>query len=1018
MRGKTEANSIEAGGGAGPDGGRGPHGDTWPVFAHDFQRTSRALGAGALTAPQVAWSLPMGGLLGPSTAAVADVDGDGRPNPVTITGGRVTATSPDGSTLWQGSLAGAQAVLGVWNLDGIGAPEVVVDSPGGVQVLDGATGRQLTFLATIAHEASAAFAPLGSTGGILLLSQTGTSLAGYDFRQGTQVTAPLWTTTAEDPVAVVAGDVDGDGSIDLVRALDTGFQVLDPLTGLTKYEDDFAGPPGYLYTFQLANVDSTPGLEIVVIHSSYIYSPPAGIYVLGVRSGALVTLWSSVVSAQYALDAQLTTVAGAIADLDGDGTMEMVYSQWDGPSQTWTTQIVDAPTGTPIAALSGQVVQALADLDGNGKTEIVTRSGPLADLTPPTSTVSAYDFVSRTSPPTARPWALSNAQVVTMSTAVASANGGAPIPAVAELDTAAGSDLLVALDPGQTGTVTELGILNGDGTLTSTLAAPAHTAPSVLWWGNGLTSASSQSDVLELGNDGIAQCLTGALAKSASFAAGSYANWLNVYGLDADRTMLAMATSTTDLLWLDGTHLHSDGTPYQMASVPGVVDTSGLAAGGAGLSTMTLLGGPSPTLVAFAQGQTAITMVAMDTAGVQIWRTPLAAGATLLMPGPYAQDLTGDGVPDLLLPQFDINSLESLAIFDGTTGAIVQSTPLQTIAPTGDQTQTGSLIDVNGDGVPDLVTPLHDIGQIAIDLTKNPMSALWTLTPASLAVTAISGTIAAAPVDDQGPTLLRFNGNVGDGPYERYSLGGSLLAYFDEGLAFMDGADKNVVALVQRTAGATVFDMISAGTSGAGLSRVRRIAGDTIGTEWTEYVANGVVAQTQPTQTFALHDPVAFDVDGDGTDEVVFGSDDGWLYALHAIDGSLAFAMNLGAPVLHVIAADIDLDPALEIEASLGDGRLVAIDGAGHYATVRDPPASTDAGSSATETDSASETDSGTSPCVPDDAGVDVPQHASCSLGGGGEGGTGNHYAAILAVGLAASAVRRRRARGDSAFLA
>jgi hypothetical protein len=85
---------------------------------------------------------------------------------------------------------------------------------------------------------------------------------------------------------------------------------------------------------------------------------------------------------------------------------------------------------------------------------------------------------------------------------------------------------------------------------------------------------------------------------------------------------------------------------------------------------------------------------------------------------------------------------------------------------------------------------------------------------------------------------------------------------------------------------------------------------------------------------------VAVDVDGDGADEVVVGSDDGFLYALHASDGSIAFTLDLGAPVTRLIAADIDRDVAVELVASLADGRLVAIDEPGHYDAIRDSPAS------------------------------------------------------------------------------
>jgi outer membrane protein assembly factor BamB len=100
---------------------------------------------------------------------------------------------------------------------------------------------------------------------------------------------------------------------------------------------------------------------------------------------------------------------------------------------------------------------------------------------------------------------------------------------------------------------------------------------------------------------------------------------------------------------------------------------------------------------------------------------------------------------------------------------------------------------------------------------------------------------------------------------------------------------------------------------------------------WTTYLAQGAATSTPPAQTMALHSPIAMDVDGDGMDELLVGGDDGRLYALRSADGSILWSVDLGSPVWRVVGADIDLDPALEILAGLGDGTLVALDATGHY---------------------------------------------------------------------------------------
>ena len=352
--------------------------------------------------------------------------------------------------------------------------------------------------------------------------------------------------------------------------------------------------------------------------------------------------------------------------------------------------------------------------------------------------------------------------------------------------------------------------------------------------------------------------------------------------------------------------------------------------------------------------------------------------------------MNGDGTADLIVPVSNINSLESLAIFSGTTGTIVRSTPLATIVATGDETTTGALVDVNGDGVPDLVSPVHDVGDVAIDLTADPMLSLWTI-PYDPSTKRLNGTIAAAPVDGAGPSLMRSNGNTGAGQYARYARTGTVVVSRDEGTLEAQGGDTNAATLVRRSAGAAVYDMVSAGMAGDALSRIRRISGDTLETTWTEYAGDGVVSSTPPAHGDQLHDPVAVDLDGDGEDEVIFGGGDGRLYAVHALDGSLAFALDLGSAVDHVIVADVDLDPQLEIVAALGDGRLVAIDGMGQYHATRD-----------------SSTSDGGVAC---DGGLDyVATHGACACGAAAaDDRSGTAGAALLAALVTVGRSRRRK---------
>jgi MYXO-CTERM domain-containing protein len=919
---------------------------SWTTFGHDFRRTGHADGAGVMQAPpKVAWTLPMGGTLGNQQAFVADINGDGRPETVTVTGGRVVAEEYSGSSLWSSALVGPSAILGAWDLDGSGSTEVVVDATAGVLVLAGDTGDVITTLPT-SVSVSATFVQ-ESKGGILVVTAAYGPVVAYDFRNGTSVSSPLWTiASAGFQPAELAGDVDGDGVPELVRSLNSGFEVDDPLTGIAKYSLPSMGPTAYYYDYELANVDGSPGDEIVAVDISYLYSPPCGIYVVGVQGGTLQTLWSSAESPSQALDANFFTVTDSIADLDGSGSLEIVYSQWDGAASIWTTVIADATTGTALGSIPDAFLQAVADLDGDGKAEVVTRSGVSANQSPPRSTITAYDFDSIQVGPVAKAWSLSASHIMTSISMQSPDSTGIPVPIVAAFGMPAldssltGLQLLVGADESMANADTNLLVIDGaNGTTVSNYAVPSTVDPSIVALANDVTAATSSNDLVVAEDDGSVHLLDAALVDHVDFTAGSYANWLRGIANPSGYANLYMATSNNHMRWLDGRHLHADGTPYVRFDEPGVVSTLGLASEGYPADPVALLNGQTPTIVTFEQASDNVNVVAHGLSGVDSWSVALDPGSQVSVPGVYALDLNGDGNDDVLLNIIDVNSVPSLNAYDGTNGTLLSSLPVASLYSGADSLLSGSLVDVNGDGLLDVVAPVHSApgtSVVAIDVFAQPYAKIWQTTQGSTP-DCENGTVGAGPVVDGGTAgIFRSNGNNGLGPYELVGLDGGIVAFGSQGLPEnVLGDDQNAVVMV---AGVTVgtTDVIAAGSADVGLSRVRRINGTTMVTEWTMYAASGAVAPIAPTQVYALRDPVALDVNGDGIDDVVFGSDDGYLYALSSVDGSLLFAVNLGTPVTHVIAANIDLDPALELVASLSDGRLVAIDD--NYVAVEDAP--------------------------------------------------------------------------------
>ena len=89
--------------------GRATPPGSWAAHGHDFQRTSHGDGVGDMHSPTVAWTLPLGGRLSPAQALVADLDSDGRPETIAVTGGRVIVHHPDGTKFWTTGLVSPTA---------------------------------------------------------------------------------------------------------------------------------------------------------------------------------------------------------------------------------------------------------------------------------------------------------------------------------------------------------------------------------------------------------------------------------------------------------------------------------------------------------------------------------------------------------------------------------------------------------------------------------------------------------------------------------------------------------------------------------------------------------------------------------------------------------------------------------------------------------------------------------------------------------------------------------------------
>ena len=928
--------------------------------------------------PVEAWKLPVGGALAENQVTTADVDGDGHAEAILISAGRVVARHADDTPVWSSSAFGAGRVVGVYNLDGAGTAEVVVvgSSPPGLYVLDAKAGTVVWTAPTTTSAIDALVVPDGNGKQRIYLTRQLGALTAYGFDAGVTSAAQnqLWeSATGPWSTDLAAADVDGDGLAEIVRGRDSGVTAYDAATGAARCDAPNlianVNAPSYFPSFSGVDVDGDGRQEIVVYDYSYYYSEDAGVFVMRC-DGVGPTLTPSLVwSQQWVTDVtpgpgndvnakQVRYLGDGVQDLDGQGSPEIAYSLWNGIASTWTTSVRNAATGGVIAERTGETLEGIADIDGDGKAEVITRDATgLGQLpTPFFSTLHVYDLEAGAL--VDKGYAIPGARVASVRRRREApvTNGAGTMAARQNTDADAASELYVfqkaslasATDPRPGRLLTVRG---SDGMTLHTYEFPAAVAGEVSMLTSAMLAASPEAETLLMLADGGLRVLDRDLKEASKLLPGNHSRFVTALSLDGTTNLLFAVSSSDTLLAIDGTKL-SNGVPVEAFRRADVVQSESVGYVNAPGLALPVPASPQARFMVRARSNSNFdktALVAIDGAGKDVWSAECADGRQPAALESYEllDDLDGDGVRDVFLAEADATSTQWMVVRSGATGTILAERPVADLfAPSGVYLQGHAVTDLNGDGVLDVVSSLHGEWIVGIDVSKatsgDPNMAFQSIFRQA---SGPNGQMVVGALDaDPSLDLLRTNSQNSFTEYSLRSLSGVVEASYTPPFpAGVAGSDANTVALVARPNSPGYFDVAWAGMAGDALGAVARLDGSTLTEAWFAYLAGGAAfaKQDMPVNRSALHAPIAFDVDGDGTDEIVTGSDDGWLYALHAGDGSIAFSLQLGAPVIHVIAADVDKDPAVELVAVLDDGTLVALDAVGAYLADDVTPAMT-----------------------------------------------------------------------------
>ncbi|HEY3821385.1 MAG TPA: VCBS repeat-containing protein [Polyangiaceae bacterium] len=880
----------------------------WPNARHDPQRTGVSASASDIVKPAVYWKAYVGGSLTPAALLVGDVNLDGSPDLVYVSGGSVVARSESGQLVWQTAPHDIQSLAAIDDFDGDGLPDVLAAGTSQAFLLAGKDGS---------FEWSESASDFGTLGGVrvgdfngdtrpdVLAEEchccavtNGASGYAYTFTRsaGAIVATRLWSLPAETgdfvscEVPSVLFDANGDGKIEIAHE---GLQHVwvigsDGSVLVNDTNSPSLGQGIYRGDCIPANVDGVPGDELVCFQATvYAAEPtPRQVYVLHYNStpSSLSLLWQNTTLADPGPSGALDFEPNAVVDLDGNGTLEVVVAGLTGG--VWTTYIFDANSGSTLATIPNARTAGTATLRSDKKISLLTTDAQKQNLT-------AWIFDPTQQPPIQTTWTQIQRQTMTRVDPGLLRTLRADQALVTPDLNQDGVDDLLTLEASTGAAIFDYAAPTGAATQVATFAFPNGVTPLATWATPPATASAPQ--VIMATSDGLLALYDDGLDPGAAIQAGGYCAGgavMTSFGANLPQAVI-VGGSQGALLRYDAQAASLANPPPPTWTVPNCTAPSVVGS----------LDTTNPGIVCRSTQQTP-SLSALRGDGSTIWNVPMPDQGAIhdALPG----SATG-GAPTIFVQTGDSAS-------NATTRALSGATGTQLWASTPVAIESGlspfAVADWNADGVADVLTVLNTAqaisgasGQTLVagtDFLEYGIPILRDVNNDGVLEFTLQANVYPARTLEHDLTTPLWvgpanqplpSGAIADCPNGPQLLEGNLLNPSRLYLTQVAGA----------SAGTAVFSVLAGGkqyTSEAAASA----DGSYLGQLSDLVIGNNLTGAGKPT--------------------AVVGSTDGWLYAVDACSGVLQFVVPFGESVCGAILGDTDANGRDEILVSTSGGYL------------------------------------------------------------------------------------------------